>query len=135
MLKFLTSRAAVLGSTILAGALAFAAVNPAIYGKWASVQDMGGMKYTLALDIGQTQSSLTVTCAQNGKSATAHVTVPTQVTESQLILKGSASDSKKLGDLDCSVEVVPMAFDYQLQGNEGMMLSAQGQTVPFQRVK
>lgn len=109
--------------------------NPLIYGKWASVQQIDATTYTLALAIQEKQSSLSVTCAKAGKSTTARITVPTEVTDKKLIIKGEASDEKNLGDIDCSVEIAPMEFDYAIKSSDAMQLTAQGQTVDFQRIK
>jgi len=88
----------------------------------------------MVVSIAATQTNLGAKCEYNGQSAVVSATVPSEVTASQLILKGSGHDSKKIGNLDCSVNVQPMAFDYQLNGDV-LTLSAQGQTVPFTRVK
>lgn len=117
------------------GLASIANANPAVYGKWASVQNMGDMTFTLALAIQEKQSGLSVTCSKAGKSTTASIIVPTEVTPTQIIIKGSASDEKKLGDVDCNIEIAPMEFDYVFQGPDALQLTAQGQAVLFNRVK
>ena len=108
--------------------------NPLVIGRWASVQNLGNMKYTLALQVQETQSSLAVTCSQAGRSVTAQITVPTRLTDKKLIVTRGASDSKQLGNIDCTVELQPMEFNYRLQGNNKLILNAQGQSLVFDRV-
>lgn len=122
-------------ATLMLMATSIANANPLVYGNWASVQQLGDMNMTLALSIGEKQSSLSVTCAKDRKSTTARIVVPTEVTDTQLIIKGSASDEKKLGDIDCTVEIVPMEFEYNLNGPDILQLTAQGQTIDFNRFK
>ena len=61
-------------------------------------------------------------------------TVPSEVTASQILLKGSAKDSKRIAGVECAVDIVPMTFDYQL-GGDTLTLTAQGQSLPLTRVK
>jgi hypothetical protein len=85
--------------TLGVASISQAAVNPLIYGRWASVQKVEETTYTLALAIQEKQSSLSVTCAKAGKTTTARITVPAEVTDKQLLIKGTASDEKDLGDI------------------------------------
>lgn len=129
------SYALAFAATLTMGLASIASANSAVYGKWASVQNVGDMSFTLALAIQEKQSGLSVTCAKAGKSTTASITVPTEVTASKIIIKGSASDEKKLGDVDCNIEIGPMEFDYVLNSPDALQLTAQGQTVVFNRIK
>jgi hypothetical protein len=129
------SCALALVTTLSLALTSIASANPAVYGKWASVQNIGDTTFTLTLAIQEKQSGLSVTCSKAGKSTTASITVPTEVTATQLIIKGSASDEKKLGDVDCNVEISPMEFDYNLANSDLLQLTAQGQTVDFSRIK
>ncbi len=122
-------------ATVVVAVTSIANANPLVYGTWASVQKIEDTSYTLTLAIQEKESSLSVTCAKGKKSTTARITVPTEVTATQIVIKGTAADQKQLDDLDCSVEIAPMEFDYVLQGNTGLILSAQGQTIDFKRVK
>ena len=122
-------------ASFVVAAASIANANPLVYGKWASLQQIEETSYLLSLSVQEKQSSLSVTCSKGSKNTTARITVPTQVTAQQLIIKGEASDRKQLGDVDCSVEIGPMAFDYQLQGQDSLTLSAEGQTIEFNRVK
>ena len=111
-----------------------ASANPAVYGNWAASQAQNGFTFTMVASIAANQTSLGAKCEYQGQAVIVSTTVPSEVTASQIILKGSGQESKQIGGLDCSVNVQPMAFDYQLNGDT-LTLSAQGQTVPFTRVK
>lgn len=122
-------------ASVVMAASSIANANPLVFGTWASIQKIEDTSYTLTLAIKENESSLAVTCAKGKKSTTARITVPTEVTATQVIIKGTASDQKQLDDIDCSVEIAPMEFDYTLKGKDGLVLSAQGQTIDFNRVK
>ena len=139
MLKFQTATFnRILKPTLAWLAVSFVSVaawaNPLVMGRWASIQDLGNMKYALALQVQETQSSLAVTCSQGSRSVTAQITVPTRLTDKKLIVTRGASDTKKLGNIDCTVQLQPMEFLYRLQGNNKLILTAQGQSLVFDRV-
>lgn len=131
--KAFKSRAAqVWTAAMLISTMAWA--NPLVLGRWVSVQNLGDMKYSLALQVKEAQSSLAVTCSQGGKSVTAQIAVPTRLTDKKLIVLQGASESKKLGNIECTVELPPMEFSYRLQGSNKLILNAQGQSLVFERV-
>ncbi len=109
--------------------------NPLVFGTWASLQKVEDVSYRLVLAIQEKQSALSVTCSKAGKTTTARITVPSQVTAQKILIKGAAADDKTRGDLECTIAIEPMAFDYQLVGPNQMKLSAQGQVVEFERVE
>lgn len=109
--------------------------NPLVYGKWISTQEQDDLTFTLALTIEKRHSTLSVTCADGNRWTKVTVTVPTEVTANQLLVKGSASAEKRLGDINCLVEIVPMELDYRMEGRHTLHLTAQGQTAIFDRVK
>ena len=121
-------------TTLVISLSSFAATNPAVFGNWTAHQEQSGFQFDMLVSISETQTSLGVKCSYQGQSVQASATVPSEVTETQLLLKGEAHETKHLGNLDCSVYVVPMAFEYSLNGDV-LNLTAEGRTVPFQKVK
>ncbi len=111
-----------------------ASANPAVFGNWSAVQQQNGFTLTMMASISATQTALGVKCEYQGQAVVVSGTVPSEVTASQILLKGSAKETKSVAGIECSIDVVPMTFDYSLNGDT-LTLTAQGQSLPFTRVK
>ncbi len=112
--------------------MAFA--NPDVYGDWLAVKQLDDGKVSMILSITANDSSLNAVCESDNKIVSVTATVPSEVTSSQIILKGSASDSKSNGSFSCSVKLVPMAFDYILDG-DSLTLISEDHNVELKRIK
>lgn len=103
-------------------------------GQWQTVQEENGFTFTLGLDIQVKTTTVSNICSYRGQSLQVAVKVPSQLTNTQLIIKGNAKTKKKVGNLTCDVGAVKANMDYQVSG-DSIFFSQQGQTVEFTRVR
>ncbi len=112
-----------------------AQANPHVYGQWRSVQEFDDLAFSFALSIEKNKSTLTMTCSEGNKFAKVSVTVPTEVREDEIYVKGSAQDEKKFLGMDCALNIKPMIVEYRMEGRNVLYISADGQIMTFDRVK
>jgi hypothetical protein len=121
-------------STLALASSAFADPSQ-IYGKWISQMDENGFAVSMQLDIEAQQVTFTDVCTYNGQSATSSAAVPAQVTDTDIILSGSANQSSPIpgaNGASCDLQLAPMDFSYTLNGQE-LDLMVNGQTLAMTR--
>lgn len=112
-----------------------AQANPKVYGQWRSVQEMDDLTFSFALTIEKNKSTLAMTCSEGHRFAKVSVTVPTEVTDDEIIVKGSAQDEKKFLGIDCALNISPMYVEYRMEGRNVLQIPVDGRIVTFDRVK
>jgi hypothetical protein len=120
-------------------ASAFAAVDQRVYGSW---QSAGPLFQTpeMSVSLGMTLRPGSVVASSictfsDGSSLTASVTVPAEITESEIRVTGTGRNSVAVGGKTCDVGASPNATKYVLVSDSVLSLtdSASGMSFNFNR--
>jgi hypothetical protein len=96
-----------------------------------------GFSVSMQLDIEAQQVTFTDVCTYNGQSATSSAAIPAQVTDTDITLTGSASQSSPIpgsNGASCDLQLAPMTLDYSLNG-QNLDLVINGQTLEMVRAQ
>lgn len=112
--------------------------NPSdIFGSWKSEFSIPGFTIDMKLDIQANQMQLTNTCTFQGQSATAAVSVPVQITDTQIIVAQPGMNSALIpggGGASCNVQVAAGPTDYRLHDGS-LDIYGNGQTLTFSKAR
>lgn len=94
--------------------------NQGVMGAWkAPTERFEGGTAQVVLTIGRNTVSVAATCRLNdGRQATAQVTVPAEVTDTAITIARGAEDTKVVGNIQCSASLPAGNFTYTLNGNQ-----------------
>lgn len=127
-------------SFILSFSIFFCSVGQAdpnqIYGKWFFEASQNGFTVQLIQDIQPEQTRFSATCSYLNwpESVSVSVIVPSQVTDTEILIKGSADAMEEKNGLKCPIHVSVGQETYEINGNI-MTLTGNGQTIQFTRLQ
>lgn len=125
-------KASFLFATLLWASSSFASV---IDGEWALPEmSSGGIKFNASIVISDALVTMKTKCSMGGSSAQVEVSVPAQITDTQIISLGKAEKTVVQNGITCSASAEPGAIDYGRINPNTMMLRSGAQSFMVQRV-
>ena len=94
-----------------------AAQSTAIEGNWGTQMSQNGISFVMTFTINHDSVTLTNVCTLNGKSVTAHVTVPASYDDSTLTIMAPGQDEESSNGVNCNVSAQADSMNYSIQGN------------------
>ncbi len=125
----------ILASIVASIALATTAVAASAVGRWEASIENRGSKYSLSLDIGETSSKFTITCAVEGQTGTVSIDVPTKIEGNTFHILGSAAQEKKVASINCKISVTPVSYNFEATDKFLKVSTPDGQSVYLNRIQ
>jgi hypothetical protein len=119
---------------VFASSVAFS-MDASIIGKWDTTVASDEVSYNVYLDIFENTSKIGVTCTAGGQSGTAEVTVASKIEGNVYNVLGTEAQTTKVGEVDCTVNVKPMAFTYEVTETQLRLNTEDGQVIFLNRVR
>lgn len=120
---------------LAAFAFSSASFASAIDGTWAfPIVKSGGFTFEAQMALTDTTATISNVCSQGATTVSVSVTVPIQITDTQITTLGAAQNTVSKDGVDCNVSAEASTMDYVLVNPDTLTLSSNGQKMNVTRV-
>ncbi len=89
------------------------AYSGSIIGKWGSSISNAGVDYEIYLEVSENVSKFGLICKKDKEQVQSEVTVATKIEGNVFHVLGSGSQANKIGDINCNINVKPVAYTFE----------------------